>query len=392
MMFFSKYSVKPYWLSVFALMAACATASGADELLTIGSDAPAIDVEHWVQDGKGKFKPVTEFAKGKVYVVEFWATWCGPCIMSMPHIVELQNKYAAKGVQVVSISDEDLATVEKFLERDVQSAKNEEKKSEDKKSEDKPQTYKDLTSAYCLTTDPDRSVHTAYMEAAVQGGIPTAFIVGKDQKIEWIGHPMSMDEPLSEIVAGTWDRQKFADEFKPRQELDQLVSKIGAAMNKGDTKGALALIEEALGKAKQPEIKDRLSLYRLQIQLNDKDSQEQLPAIIEEAYKAYADDARLINMIAMTVAQKTERGLLNSEAALKSTRAAIEKAVKAAEGETRVMLLNTASHVQFVAGDIDAAIKSQSEAVELASPRLKPQLQPYLEKLKQEKEAKADPK
>ena len=285
-------------------------------------------------------------------------------------------------MQVVSISDEDLATVEKFLEREVQSAKDEEKKSEDKKSEEKPQTYKELTSAYCLTTDPDRSVYAAYMEAAAQGGIPTAFIVGKDQKIEWIGHPMSMDEPLSEIVAGTWDRQKFGDEFRPRQELDQLVSKIGTAMNKGDSKGALALIEEALSKAKQPEIKDRLSLYRLQIQLNDKDSQEQLPAIIEEAYKAYADDARLINMIAMTVAQKTERGQLKSEAALKSTRAAIEKAVKAAEGETRVMLLNTASHVQFVAGDIDAAIKSQSEAVELASPRLKPQLLPYLEKLK----------
>ena len=91
-MVFSKCSVKPIWLSVFALMAACTTALGADELLTIGSDAPAIDVEHWVQDGKGKFKPVTEFAKGKVYVVEFWATWCGPCIMSMPHLVELQNK------------------------------------------------------------------------------------------------------------------------------------------------------------------------------------------------------------------------------------------------------------------------------------------------------------
>jgi len=47
-------------------------------MLTIGSKAPSIDVEHWVSDGNGKFKPVTEFEADKVYVVEFWATWCGP--------------------------------------------------------------------------------------------------------------------------------------------------------------------------------------------------------------------------------------------------------------------------------------------------------------------------
>ena len=43
--------------------------------LTIGSKAPALDVEHWVQNGEGKFKPVTKFENGKVYIVEFWATW-----------------------------------------------------------------------------------------------------------------------------------------------------------------------------------------------------------------------------------------------------------------------------------------------------------------------------
>ena len=65
--------------------------------LKVGSAAPELAIEHWLQDGNGFFKPVTKFEKGKVYVVEFWATWCGPCIQSMPHLAEIQNKYRGQG-------------------------------------------------------------------------------------------------------------------------------------------------------------------------------------------------------------------------------------------------------------------------------------------------------
>ncbi|MCA9133171.1 MAG: TlpA family protein disulfide reductase, partial [Planctomycetales bacterium] len=138
------------WLAIASVVIGigCITSavpSRAADLLTIGSQAPPLDVEHWVQDGNGKFKPVTKFDKGKVYVVEFWATWCGPCVASMPHLAALQTELADKGVQIVSISNEELETVEKFLEREVRS----------QDEEAKPQTYRQLTSAYCLTTDPD---------------------------------------------------------------------------------------------------------------------------------------------------------------------------------------------------------------------------------------------
>src|SRR5918997_3826565 len=45
--------------------------------------------------------------KDKVIVVDLWATWCGPCRLEIPHLVELQNEYGAKGVEVIGLTTED---------------------------------------------------------------------------------------------------------------------------------------------------------------------------------------------------------------------------------------------------------------------------------------------
>ena len=50
-----------------------------------------------------------------------------------------------------------------------------------------------------------------WMEASGQNGIPTAFIVNKEGKIAWIGHPMEMERPLEKIIAGTWDLKTAAE-------------------------------------------------------------------------------------------------------------------------------------------------------------------------------------
>ncbi len=58
--------------------------------------------------------------KGKVVLVNFWATWCAPCRDEMPHLVELQNQYRDKGFEVIglNVEEEDTeAKVRKFAEQ-----------------------------------------------------------------------------------------------------------------------------------------------------------------------------------------------------------------------------------------------------------------------------------
>ena len=193
--------------------------------LEIGSRAPAIDVAHWFDAAAGA-KPIRGFEPGKVYVVEFWATWCGPCRESIPHLAETQKRFAGKGVTVISVSDEDVPTIEKFLAE---------------KSGDA--TFGDLTRTYRLATDPDGSVNADYMEAAGQSGIPTAFIVGKKGEIEWIGHPLEMDEPLTQVVAGTWDRVAAAAAMKERSAVEGMFDEISALLDANKSAAALDVVE-----------------------------------------------------------------------------------------------------------------------------------------------------
>ena len=54
--------------------------------------------------------------KGKVVLVNMWATWCGPCIAEMPHLVEMQDKYRDQGFEVIGLNqdDEDAELIKSF--------------------------------------------------------------------------------------------------------------------------------------------------------------------------------------------------------------------------------------------------------------------------------------
>jgi thiol-disulfide isomerase/thioredoxin len=350
----------------------------ADDLLTIGSDAPALDIEHWVQNGEGKYGKVTKFEKDKVYVVEFWATWCGPCIASMPHIVETQKKYAEKGVQIISISDEPKETVDKFLDREVPQS-------------EKEMTFRELTKSYCLTTDPDGSSNESYMQAAGQGGIPCAFIVGKDGKIEWIGHPMTMDEPLASVVEGKWDRKAFAEQFKEQQEIEALQMKVqrevGKHLKDRDYKTAMAKFDELTAGVKNPEFKLQFAMMKLRLHQIANSDQAEISKTLTSALELASKDPMMSNQVAWTIWEMTEDGQIKKdkqlfEAALKVAQAAAAKQ----EGATKAATLDTVAHLHYGLGNLAEAIKVQEEAIKLGANN--PEITNFLEELKEELKSK----
>jgi thiol-disulfide isomerase/thioredoxin len=327
--------------------------------LTINSVAPELDIEHWVQDGEGFFKPVTKFEKGKVYIVEFWATWCPPCVASMPHLSALQNQYRDQGLQIVSVSDEDLETVEAFLKREAPSKNKEEATPSE---EGAKRTFAELTKNYCLTTDPDGSTSSSYMQAAQRNGIPCAFIVGKSHRVEWIGHPMQIDEPLAAVLAGTWDAEKFAVEFKEEQLLNEKRMRISRALRSGTLSEQMQLIEDELQTAKGT-FKSQLQQLKLNLLLSRGGSPDQISEAIGSVLANLGESPNEVNNFAWTMYQMGKAQRIKDLSIFKDVKKATELAAAKATGRMKAMILDTLAHLYHLEGNLDKAIASQREAV-----------------------------
>lgn len=337
--------------------AAKAEANAEPKALTLGMTAPEYKVQEFI-----KGEPITGFEKGKVYVVEFWATWCGPCIKAFPHLSEMQAKYKDKNVTFIGTN-----IWEKYDEKTLTKVKEFVAKQGDKM-------------AYTVAYDGEKKeMDKSYMAAAGQNGIPCAFIVNQDGKVAWIGHPMQMEKPLEEITAGTYDlkaavaayeadrAKEKAAEAKAKAEADspaaKMQAKIRAAVKAEKWDDALAACDEMV-KA-EPKAASGALMQKFNILIAKKKDYSAAYGMKDAllADSTISNNAMMLNQIAW--------GVVDPEGKVEKKDAdfavAIATQADKASGSKDPMIIDTLARAYWVKGDKAKAIELQEKAVKLSS-------------------------
>lgn len=103
-----------YLFLAFLALAAMAAGVLAQRWLSVAPQAPVADLSIAFPDPDGNPHRLEEW-RGKIIAVNFWATWCPPCLKEMPEFVKLQNELGGKGLQFVGIAIDNAKAVQEFL-------------------------------------------------------------------------------------------------------------------------------------------------------------------------------------------------------------------------------------------------------------------------------------
>lgn len=105
------------WLLVTIGAILCCGACKARKSVNPGAGNHPVAPAFSLTDINGKPLNLADF-KGKVILLDFWATWCAPCKVEIPHFIEMQKKYGPQGLQIVGLSmDDDAKPVREFVQK-----------------------------------------------------------------------------------------------------------------------------------------------------------------------------------------------------------------------------------------------------------------------------------
>jgi thiol-disulfide isomerase/thioredoxin len=322
------------WLTVLAAFAAVSMAWGAEDAptLKVGDPAPKLFVSKWLNGDA-----VQSFETDKIYVLECWATWCGPCRASIPHVSEMNTKFKDKGVVIIGMNvwEQDVAAVEPFI-----------------KEMGEKMNYR-----VAMDEAPGKTAE-AWLKASGQDGIPCAFVVDKEGKVAWIGHPMNgMGRVIEQLVAGTFDIKKEAEMAAKRQDLQRRFQEAAQAK---DADKLLALADEAL--IVDPDAAVQINMMKFQLLLMEKHDYPTAYALVTKlAENELKDNAEALNQIAWTILDGEGIEKRDLDLALKLATCADELTK-----HENAPVLDTLARAHFDKGQVAKAVELQTLAIEKA--------------------------
>ena len=322
----------------------------APKRLAVGDAAPALKVAKWVKGDE-----IKSFEAGTVYVVEFWATWCGPCRKTIPHLSEVAKKFKDRKVKVIGVSIW------------------EETKEKDGKTPHNP--LPDVEK-YVADMGDKRSYNVAYggdeaemsetwMKAANRNGIPSAFIVDAKGSIAWIGHPMeSLEQTLEQVLSGKFDPKAAAESARKKEEAKargkELGAKLRGTIQGGRAKESFEVVREML-RLDPAMFPNAAGVAFQSVAVN----MGQLDMAYEFAREIFAgpikDSPQDLNTIAWTILD--DPGIKKRDLDLAMAMAA--RAVEVTKREEGTMM-DTRARAYWEKGDVAKAVEIQTIAVELA--------------------------
>ena len=319
--------------------------------LTLGSKAPKLAVKKFI-----KGDAVKGFDKDKIYVVEFWATWCGPCRATIPHLSKLQKQYQKEVTFIgVAILEEDQDKVGEFVE--------------------KMGDEMDYRVALDLVPEDgggdDGAMVKNWMEPAELKGIPAAFIVNGEGVVAWIGHPAQIDDPLEKIVGGKWDVAAEAKKIKAlaaeRKKLEAVFAKLRTLFGEFNENGDSAdLLKELDAAAKEvPARATQFSMIKFQVLASPKGDVDQALELGGQLIESeeVGEDAEALNNVAwMLVDPDREK-----KADPRLLKFALKASLKAdnLKKNQDPSIADTLAKAYFDNGQLEKAVATQERVIEL---------------------------
>jgi len=306
------------------------------DTLGVGDPAPPIPAGvAWLQG-----EPVERLDDGRVYAIDFWSTWCGPCIVSIPEIERMHESLREQGVVVIGAHiwpSADAPDPADFLDAQGEAM------------------------TYTVAVDESDAMATAFMEAAGRNSIPTMMIIGRDGRIAWIGHPMDNARDIAEqVAAGAFDLEAAAAAQANREAAAACAAEANQLAMEGDWDAALAKIDEAidLDPAGQRHLAV-VKVQRLALTLDrEADAYAYGREIIEGLIK---DDAALLTNLGRFLVEAPRLEPRDYDLA----RAAVHRALELT-GDQHADALATLASIEFADGRLGQAVRMQRRALALA--------------------------